>query len=258
MEEQLDRLCVDYEFVPAVDGSKLTQEQKARYSARRARWTFGRQISPGEIGCSMTPALLYERMVREEIEEVLILEDDVIITQDLLEVLRRRHSLPEDWQLVNFDLRPYRVLGKSKIFVKPLGEPVWKDYRACMFERVSAGTAAYLINLAGAKRLLQSVWPICLPPDVFLGRADMSKAIVYGVDPPAVELAKLGSEIYRIDQRPRWQNTKVRSKKLLKVTRYLHPAYLLSAVRREIYFGLQRLKGRPYWSTGQGAGGDVS
>lgn len=251
MEERLDRLRLDYQVIPAVDGSKLTQDQWDRYSPSRARRVFGRELSVGEIGCSLSHALLYDRMVREGTPEVLILEDDVIVTKDLLQILSLRDRLPEDWQVVNFDLRPYRVLGKRRIFVGPLGGFVWKDYRACVFERVSAGTAAYLLSLEGAKRLVRKVWPICVPSDVFIGRADMSKAIVYGVYPPAVKLAKTKSTIYLIDGGPRWQGTTnswLQSKKVQKTTRYLYPPYFLSAVRRETCFGIQRMKGRPLWS----------
>ena len=41
-------------------------------------------------------------MLDENLEEVLILEDDIVITQDLLHVLLQRKKFPPEWEAVNF------------------------------------------------------------------------------------------------------------------------------------------------------------
>ena len=49
---------------------------------------FGRELTPGELGCSLSHIRLWEKMVKENIPEVLILEDDLLIGKCYLLFLR--------------------------------------------------------------------------------------------------------------------------------------------------------------------------
>jgi hypothetical protein len=43
-------------------------------------------------------------MLRENLKEVLIFEDDVLIAEALVDVLRNRHKFPQDWEFNNFSI----------------------------------------------------------------------------------------------------------------------------------------------------------
>ena len=87
MVKQLQALNLQFEIVPAVDGKCLDSEDLKHYSAPEAIKAIQREMKPGEIGCALSHARMWERIVAENIEEVLILEDDVMIKSELLDVL---------------------------------------------------------------------------------------------------------------------------------------------------------------------------
>lgn len=78
MIRQMDFYGLKYEFFEAVDGKKLdinviNEIRNQPYSFKKA---FGREMTLGEIGCAMSHLNLYKKIVDEEIDYALILEDD--------------------------------------------------------------------------------------------------------------------------------------------------------------------------------------
>ncbi len=100
---ELDRLDLDYELVEAVDGRELGPEElSAIYNPSAAVELIRRELTLGEVGCSLSHLRLYQRQVEEGHEEVVILEDDVNIDPSFPDILRRREAFPADWELVLF------------------------------------------------------------------------------------------------------------------------------------------------------------
>jgi glycosyl transferase family 25 len=192
MEKQLTELGWHFEIVQAVDGNCLTTEERKAYSAWQAIKTVKRTLTPGEIGCALSHAKFWVRMVAENIEEALILEDDVVLTPDLMRVLERRHQLPADWELINF---------KTDVAKFPFGSPIYTNYRVCHFQDDANRTCAYFINHKGAKKLCTHVYPIRLAADGLTGRTSITKLVSYGVDPDLVTLADFPSMIKRPGKR---------------------------------------------------------
>ncbi|MCB0063272.1 MAG: glycosyltransferase family 25 protein [Caldilineaceae bacterium] len=188
MANQLNELQWQFEIIQAVDGNCLNAEERKSYSAWQAIKTVKRQLTSGEIGCALSHANLWARMVAETIEEVLILEDDVLLTPELMHVLERRHQLPADWELINF---------KTDAAKLPFGPPIYTKYRVCHFQEDANRTCAYLINHKGAKKLCTHVYPIRLAADGLTGRTAITKLVSYGIDPDLVTLADFPSMIRR-------------------------------------------------------------
>lgn len=186
MERQLNDLNWRFEIVPAVDSKYLGSEDLKYYSAQEAMKTIQREMKPGEIGCALSHAKLWERIVAEDIEEVLILEDDVTIKSELLEILERRSRFPEDWEFINF---------RTDVRKIPFGPPVYTEYRICHFQSYANRTCAYFINTKGAKKLRDHVYPIRWAADGLTGRTYISDLVSYGIYPDLVELANFPSLI---------------------------------------------------------------
>lgn len=186
MEKQLQGLNRQFEIIPAVDGNYLDAEDLKHYSVQEAIKTIQREMKPGEIGCALSHARMWERIVAENIEEVLILEDDVTIQSELLDVLEWRHAFPGDWELVNF---------RTDVKKIPFGPPVYTEYRICHFRSYANRTCAYFINTRGAKKLCDHVYPIRWAADGLTGRTYISDLISYGIYPDLVELANFPSMI---------------------------------------------------------------
>ena len=186
MERQLNELNWRFEIVPAVDSRYLGSEDLKHYSTQEAMKTIQRELKPGEIGCALSHAKMWARIVAENIEEVLILEDDVTIKRELLDVLDTRSTFPGDWELINFRTDVQKI---------PVGPPVYAGYRICHFQRYDNRTCAYFINTKGAKKLCDHVYPIRWAADGLTGRTYISDLVSYGIYPDLVELANFPSLI---------------------------------------------------------------
>ena len=188
IQKQLEAFGVAYQIIRAVDGKNLTQSDLQKYSPVRALQAKGREMSAGEIGCALTHANMYHQMINHEIEEVLILEDDVFVTNSLLEVIRQRSKFPTDWEIVNF----------ANTYAKPIpiGEPLIDKHRMCKFKGIANRTSAYLISLEGAKKLIAHLYPIRLPADDIIGRTHIAALNLYGIAPPVIRLAEFASDIW--------------------------------------------------------------
>jgi glycosyl transferase, family 25 len=186
MEMQLNELDWQFEIIPAVDSKYLGSEDLKHYSTQEAMKTIQRDLKPGEIGCALSHARMWERIVAENIEEVLILEDDVTVKGELLEVLERRSAFPGDWEFINFRTDVQKI---------PFGPPVYTEYRICHFRSYANRTCAYFINARGAKKLRDHVYPIRWAADGLTGRTYISDLVSYGIDPDLVELADFPSLI---------------------------------------------------------------
>ena len=183
MQEQMKRLEIDYHVIEAIDGRSLGEDEIEPYSKSIALRDFGRELTPGEIGCALTHIRSWKLMIEEDISEVLVLEDDVHIGSGLIEVLKHRDRLPEGYQHINFSTSALQV---------PFGEFVTDIYRASLFKERPYLTSTYLITKNGAQKLLDLVSPLYMPIDNFITITDI---VSYGIYPRVAVLAETPSGI---------------------------------------------------------------
>lgn len=174
MQQQLEELAIDYELINAVDKETLTPEDLQRYSAQNALKSIGRELSRGEIGCALSHAKMWERIVKERHPEVLILEDDVRIGRSLAAVLANRHRFPADYELINLSTDAPQV---------PFGDYITDIYRVSNHQRDALSTLAYMITRKGAGKLLDKVYPIRWPADELTARTYITGLVSYGIYP---------------------------------------------------------------------------
>lgn len=183
-------LGLGFETIDAVDGSRLTADDRLRYSQWRSLFHVGRGLTAGELGCALSHLGAYRRMVEEQIPEVVILEDDVQPTRDLLALLGAPTSFPGDWDVVNFDPL-FRSGGPT-----PVGDPLLDGkYRVCTYRRNPYGAACYRIRLAAARRLLDVAYPVRMTADDLIFRPRPAGLRWYGVEPAVVMRGDLRSEL---------------------------------------------------------------
>lgn len=201
MTEQLDGLGVSWESVEGVDAQALDMQNVEAYSEEASLRDLGRPLVAGELACVMSHVAMWERIVREGIEEVLILEDDIRIGVGLLRVLAARSRLPPDYELINF---------LTDVAQVPFGPIVTDIYRASRHQGNANRASCYLLKRSGAAKLLDFALPIRMTPDEITGRTSLNRVVSYGVSPPAAALTDLPSSIWQNDQFPgfRWFDKK--------------------------------------------------
>ncbi len=218
MEQQLQRLGIDYEIFPAVDGQELSEEDLQQYSSKDSKKLNGRELSKNEIGCALSHLRIYEKLISSGEENVLILEDDINIGQMFVEILRHKEKLPPDWEFINF-------ITDAK--EQPFGPPIFDIYRPSRFKNRANRCAANLVNVKGARKLAGHARPIRTSSDGLTGRTEITGLISYGIYPRVVTLREVESTIGAVPKGRRTLKSVVRSVKsaVRKVIRKARPGF---------------------------------
>ncbi|MEM7132763.1 MAG: glycosyltransferase family 25 protein [Chloroflexota bacterium] len=220
MEQQLTERGVDFELIKAVDKETLTQEELSLYSKQAALNCTGRELSRGEIGCALSHAKMWQRMVDEQIPEVLILEDDVRVSRGLCQVLANRHLFPQEVEFINFSTASPQ---------SPFGDYISEIYRLSEHQTDANMTSAYWITLDGAQKLLNGAYPIRWPADALTGRTYITDLVSLGVYPRvALPSDDLESSI--------WKNDQHAYPKLYLVPRLRNIQHIIISVRQGLKF----------------------
>lgn len=81
MERSFKEIGLDVEHIPAIDGTKLTQdylnEIGVKYLPEYADPFHNRPMTMGEIGCFLSHLYVWEKQVMLGLKEILVLEDDI-------------------------------------------------------------------------------------------------------------------------------------------------------------------------------------
>ncbi|HNG94866.1 MAG TPA: glycosyltransferase family 25 protein [Acidobacteriota bacterium] len=168
-----------FEICDAVDGQQLTASDLALYDARQSIQCLGREMTHGEIGCALSHLRLQQRMVNENIEEVLILEDDAVLKFGFFEVLQRRALFPSDWELM-------LLCNTNGICSAWYHQPLFEHLAVVKFAGSVHSNAAYLLKQSGARKLLAAGYPIRVPSDNLTGGVIRTQVRVYGISPVCV------------------------------------------------------------------------
>ncbi|WP_449543510.1 glycosyltransferase family 25 protein [Enterobacter ludwigii] len=175
MEAQLNALGLPHEFIEAVDG-KLMSENERKSVSQKINYAF----VPGEIGCALSHQKIYKKMIEDNIENAFILEDDVILNESFKKIAQTL-IIPSDKSTVVLLSRP------NKYFKKPL-KKITGSYH--LHKTQQATTAhCYALNKKAAQSLLNGLYPIWMTADKWSLFEDLSMISVYSVMPTPVHLS---------------------------------------------------------------------
>ena len=162
MRQQMKKLPqLDYEFIPAVDGRKMSEEElSSRFNMKGSMYHYGRELMKGEVGCTLSHIRCYQRIVAEDDSCALILEDDIEVNH------------PE---AIDISFLENFLVSCSKPVIVLLSGHYWytSRYHSQMVNVFSAFyTHAYVVNQAAARLLLNKlVYPWHLADDWFYIRS---------------------------------------------------------------------------------------
>lgn len=159
---------LDYEIISAVDGRELSyNELKSKVHPVSLNY-----LSKGEIGCVLSHQRIYKRILDDDIDYALILEDDVELSQDIKVFLKEFLSVKDKNKGDVFLLYPsgLRFLNR-RINVS-------HDY--FFYEAYNSSCAhGYIISNKAAKKLIRINTPIILVADAWLWFYQISLLKVY-------------------------------------------------------------------------------
>ena len=160
MQSQFERLSLPFEFINAIDGRKLTDNDIVSvYNKWRTRFCHGRGLTRGEIGCALSHIEFYRRVMTDNVPGF-VFEDDVELS------LTTKRALDEVSMFLIDKKEPCivqlpgleRDLPQSKN--NSSDESFVKVYSAM-------GAYAYGVNPDAAKLLIKAFTPIKFPLDYY-------------------------------------------------------------------------------------------
>jgi len=160
----LDGLNLPFEFVDAVDGRRgLPPEYESQIDRPKAREP-GKILSDAiqtdaEFACALSHINVYRRIVSENIDHALVLEDDAVPQPDLAGYLAGKHyEGAELTQLYHYDGIYVRRAGARSVFGG------YRSYlRAPMMKVTGAG--CYVISHRAAKHFADGALPVTCAAD---------------------------------------------------------------------------------------------
>jgi len=192
---------ISFEFFYGTDKNDLDENTISRdYSYNKKNSLAVRQIFPplnkGEIACALSHRNIYQAIVDNGWNKVLIFEDDVVPdTKTLNKLTDCLKELPEDWELFYLGYLKnekatltrrikqnwYRLMcysGLSHLPIKMINRMLPKRFSPSL--RVAGFhdcTHAYALSLSGAKKLIQAQTPVQHRADNLLSTSVMKSEL---------------------------------------------------------------------------------
>ncbi len=207
MEKQLKACNVRYEFIEAVDGNQLSAgeiaEAQARGSGIMEKFPRRNPLLPGEIGCALSHLQVYEKIVAEDRDYALILEDDLRIEHPhmLRYILQRSHLLDLNTKRPFDFIYLFATLPHSRGWYRlfPWRSPhakfaqwgktsLGKGFYLCRPCVHLWGTGAYIVNKRACEVFLKEGLPVRKPADVLTGCAPVFGLRQYFISPLPIGL----------------------------------------------------------------------
>lgn len=203
IEKRLKELGASYEIVPGIYGDdKRVME---RYDEKMAIKEHGKPLTFGEKGCALAHALVYEKIIRENIPYSVILEDDILLPNDFLQIVEKEIKKEnKKWDWLSFDYRyagteflyhwflstyktikrnpafffyaclksPYMILLSFYEEIRERFARLFPKYAgARRFYRPLYNAGAYILTSDGAKKLLPFTKPLRMGADTVPNKA---------------------------------------------------------------------------------------
>ncbi len=171
---QLDKLGVAYERLDAVYGKDLSREEmRERVNDFRFWCACGSYPTPGEVGCALSHAQIYQRMVDEDIPYACILEDDVKIAPTFPRILQRVMAWvnPQDNQVIL--LSAHGALPRNEEIIEPIAGAMCTD--------------GYVITRKAAQAILRANYPVVTVADAWSRWAKRGLIKMWRIYPTTIE-----------------------------------------------------------------------
>lgn len=160
LEEVSKYPFMDVEFVEAVNGRKLTrQETSERFDVATFECRYQRIPQPGEIGCTLSQRICFQKLLDSTEEVALILEDDVFfVSPDAVEPV-----ITESARLIAGKEAGIVLFTPEHVYYRK-GQHLIGEYTLYKVFQ-GYGTWAYLVNRKAAKRILRIKRPSIVADD---------------------------------------------------------------------------------------------
>lgn len=192
-KSQLDAQNIQCERISAIRGNLLDQVTiDTNYDAQANKKHYLRTMSVGEIGCYMSHRKAWQKIIDENLDYAIILEDDCKPEPEL-------HRLPALLEnLKNWDY--IKLTGpRGGKTIEELAK-INDKFGIAHYNKVPIATPGQVVSRSGAETLLANSKPFHRPIDVDLQHYWEKKIDVIGIEPKLIDTAGMDSDITAMDQ----------------------------------------------------------
>ena len=158
--EQVSKINLQYitERVEAVDGSAIDITKipsdiisiEGKVNAMNDDLKAGLPLTRGAIGCALSHKKVYEKIINDNLQSALIIEDDITFDDNFMDKLKIiSYNTPKEYDII--------YLGYSDGSIQHIGPNVTND--TFIKSDKIYGTFGYIVTKEGAKKLLD-IFPI--------------------------------------------------------------------------------------------------
>jgi GR25 family glycosyltransferase involved in LPS biosynthesis len=163
MSMQINSLGLQFEFIYGVNGKTLAENELAKiYDDNKAIKYLKRSMARGEIGCAQSHKLIYKKMIEENIDRAIVLEDDVQPKEDFIAIINTLRNIVIDNYIIKLD-RPCTGKESKDLFYTPWRQiKLISEYKIVNPLSSVFSTCAYYIDKVAARTMLK------ISPKIFL------------------------------------------------------------------------------------------
>jgi collagen beta-1,O-galactosyltransferase len=161
----------NYEIYKAVDGKELSETEINKSLSITSLHSLYVEANnhkdirtKGAIGCYLSHYNLWNEMIKRNYDNVLIIEDDAEAEYNYDEIITYINSIPSNY---NIALLSWFTLWFDKLENKKNKKVIneyWNQYKSINV----FGTAVYMLNKEGAKKLIKNAFPINYQVDAYI------------------------------------------------------------------------------------------
>ena len=191
MESQMKSLGLAFEFFDAIDGRQgLPNKYESMVDRKLAKKRIGADISDSEIACALSHALVCKKIIDENIDNAIILEDDCILGDDFAEMVKNKLCENSGKGFIYlYHLYARAIYGsKNKFF---------KQYNMVKLAKTPNSTVGYYLKLETVKKILEQVLPISYLADWGVNINNITNTVAITpriVNHPKIELSYLEND----------------------------------------------------------------
>ena len=158
MIDEMKKTGLEYEFFDAVNGKAIRNIDEI-YAKGASFKKIGKILTYGEIGCAMSHLLIYKKMIDENIDQALILEDDIVVSSDFNRIFAELLKIKKNNYIILLGQLDPRVL--KKIY----RETIASEYTLTKIFDSGYGAQGYIIDNAAARVMYSMNYPVLYESD---------------------------------------------------------------------------------------------
>ena len=172
--KQLSNFNILFERISAVNVTQdRDKELRNYYDSKLNYFKYYKSLTDGEIGCYLSHRKVWQKIVQENIEYALVLEDDFLLHKGLKDIDKLLKVIDQPWDLIKLGEIPNKRIKQRILEVG--------DLSLIKFRKTPHGTYAYLITIEGAKKMLKHSDPFSRPVDIDMQHIWEHKCKILGV-----------------------------------------------------------------------------